>query len=130
MSAPGRWVGDVLIAKGLVNEFQLSRALGRQRHSGRRLGEILVEDGAITWFDLAMALAEQWESDEDQSAATAQALEPTIEELQEMLRDRQRRIIELTGVVTKLQRKVERLQAELRERDRLRLHDAASDPAA
>jgi chromosome segregation ATPase len=130
MSAPGRRVGDVLIAKGLVNEFQLSRALGRQRHSGRRLGEILVEDGAITWFDLAMALAEQWESDEDQSAATAQALEPTIEELQEMLRDRQRRIIELTGVVTKLQRKVERLQAELRERDRLRLHDAASDPAA
>ena len=130
MTPPGRRVGDVLIAKGLVNEFQLSRALARQRQSGRRLGEILVEDGAITWFDLAMALAEQWESDDEPPAAVTEALEPTIEELQEMLRDRQRRIIELTSVVSKLQRKVERLQGELRERDRLSVHDAASDPAA
>jgi chromosome segregation ATPase len=142
MSAPERRIGDVLLAKGLVDEEQLARALEHQRRTGRRVGEILVEDGAITWFDLSMALAEQWEPDDEmppvtsacaepREASTECAIEPTIEELQAMLRDRQRRIIELSGTITKLERTVERLQEELRERDQRLVRQAtAQEPAA
>jgi hypothetical protein len=106
--APSRRIGDVLLAKGLIDESQLEHALALQRKSGKRLGDVLVGEGTISWLELAQALAEQWEDPHASAERTAgedtrSRTEPSVAELQEMLRDRQRRIIELSSLV-RLQR--------------------------
>ena len=125
-AAPVRRLGDVLVEKGLITQSDLDGALMLQRGTGKRLGEVLVDIGAIDWLELAQALAAQWEEEPPAPPAPAagsaghvpgERLDPTVQELQEMLRDRQRRVIELSSAVTKLQRKVEQLNAELRDRD-------------
>jgi hypothetical protein len=124
-AAPVRRLGDVLVEKGLITQSDLDSALMLQRGTGKRLGEVLVDIGAIDWLELAQAMAAQWEQEPPAPAPAPAAaahvpgerLDPTVQELQEMLRDRQRRVIELSSAVTKLQRKVEQLQAEVRDRD-------------
>jgi type IV pilus assembly protein PilB len=123
-AAPVRRLGDVLVEKGLITQSDLDSALMLQRGTGKRLGEVLVDIGAIDWLELAQAMAAQWEAEPPAPAPAAapanvpgERLDPTVQELQEMLRDRQRRVIELSSAVTKLQRKVEQLNAELRDRD-------------
>ncbi|MFN2614645.1 MAG: hypothetical protein ABR552_07495, partial [Actinomycetota bacterium] len=52
-------LGDLLIAKDLINPSQLAEALLQQGASGKRLGSLLVELGALDERDLARALADQ-----------------------------------------------------------------------
>jgi hypothetical protein len=56
---PWRPLGLLLVQKGLVNAFELERALEEQRKTGRLLGQILVRSGYVTSLALTQALAEQ-----------------------------------------------------------------------
>ncbi|MDE3059526.1 MAG: glycosyltransferase [Pseudomonadota bacterium] len=57
MAAP---LGEVLRARGFVNETQLQHALSLQRQNGGRLGDILVGMGAIGYLSLYQAVAEHY----------------------------------------------------------------------
>lgn len=50
-------IGQILVEQKLINEEQLSKALGIQKASGKMLGDILVELGYITESQFAQALA-------------------------------------------------------------------------
>ena len=52
-------LGDLLIARGLLNAADLQRALGVQAQLGGRLGQILVRLGALSEDSLLPVLAEQ-----------------------------------------------------------------------
>ena len=56
----GPRLGDLLIARDLVNPSQLAEALLQQSASGKRLGSLLVELGALEERDLAKVLADQF----------------------------------------------------------------------
>ncbi len=56
---PREFLGEMLIARGLVNEEKLENALTIQRDKGGRLGEILVGMKALPVEDLYKTLAEQ-----------------------------------------------------------------------
>jgi hypothetical protein len=55
-----RPLGELLLAKGLVSQEELDRALTEQEETGRLLGAILVERGFVSGPALAVALAEQY----------------------------------------------------------------------
>ena len=55
-----RPLGELLLAKHLVTEDELQRALAEQEETGRLLGTILVERGFVSGPALAVALAEQY----------------------------------------------------------------------
>ena len=59
-SAGRRFLGEILVAKGLLSRTQLDDALLKQRVSGKRLGTLLVELGALDERDLATALGEHF----------------------------------------------------------------------
>jgi cellulose synthase/poly-beta-1,6-N-acetylglucosamine synthase-like glycosyltransferase len=52
-------IGQLLVARGLISESDLHRALDLQRRAGGRLGEVLIAMGAVAFQDLYQALAEQ-----------------------------------------------------------------------
>jgi type IV pilus assembly protein PilB len=52
-------IGERLIARGLISEEQLSRALLEQAGTGRRVGEVLVEMGTLGERDFLSTLSEQ-----------------------------------------------------------------------
>ena len=52
-------IGQILIEQGVIDERQLSAALGHQRGRKLKLGEVLVELGFATEEDIAKALAKQ-----------------------------------------------------------------------
>jgi len=41
-------LGEILLQKGLINEYQLSLALEKQKLSGKRLGKILIDEGFVS----------------------------------------------------------------------------------
>jgi len=53
-------IGEILIARGLINETQLQEALSQQRKNKKFLGEILIEDYLIEEEDLLAVLSEQF----------------------------------------------------------------------
>jgi len=53
-------LGEVLLADGLISEFQLSAALGEQARWGNRLGETLVHLGFLTEQELVRALSRRY----------------------------------------------------------------------
>lgn len=59
---PGSFLrlGELLVAKGVISNLQLSIALAAQRSSRRRLGEILVDRGYATEAEIAGCLAAQY----------------------------------------------------------------------
>jgi hypothetical protein len=57
---PWRLLGELLVAKKLIREDELERALAEQEETGRRLGEVLVDHGALTNVELINVLAEQY----------------------------------------------------------------------
>lgn len=57
-SNPAR-VGEILLKAGIIDEMQLTSALGEQKQWGRRLGVTLVKLGMVTETDLIRALAQQ-----------------------------------------------------------------------
>ena len=52
-------IGEILVAKGLVDDDSISAAFEQQQTSGKRLGALLVDAGAVSERDLVDALAEQ-----------------------------------------------------------------------
>ena len=50
-------IGDLLVAAKLVTAAQVEEALASQRDSGRRLGEELVAKGFVTEFQLTQILS-------------------------------------------------------------------------
>ena len=54
---PDRRLGDILLAEGLINEAQLSRALATQKTSPAPLGAVLVNQGALREDSLTLALS-------------------------------------------------------------------------
>jgi general secretion pathway protein E len=52
-------LGEILIARGLINHDDLERALELQRERGDKLGKILVDLGFIALRDMLAALSEQ-----------------------------------------------------------------------
>lgn len=54
-------LGEVLLAEGVISEFQLSAALGEQARWGNRLGETLVHMGFLGEQELVRALSRRFE---------------------------------------------------------------------
>ncbi len=54
-----RRLGEILTAKGLVTQEQISEHLGKAESRGKRIGEMLIGAGLISEENLAQALAEQ-----------------------------------------------------------------------
>jgi len=54
-------IGDLLLAKGLIDEEQLQEAIETQRHWGTRLGDIIQSKGWVKPFMLGQTLAEHFE---------------------------------------------------------------------
>lgn len=52
--------GEILVEAKVVDEYQLQRALEKQRGTGRRLGQVLEEMGVVTERDIAAVLARQF----------------------------------------------------------------------
>jgi type IV pilus assembly protein PilB len=53
-------IGNVLLARGVINSEQLAKAIDLQRQSGRPLGRLLVKTGMVSERELARAVAQQW----------------------------------------------------------------------
>ena len=56
-----KYLGELLLEKGLITEEQLRQALGEQKVTGEELGKILVKLGYLDQKDLLEVLAEQLE---------------------------------------------------------------------
>jgi hypothetical protein len=56
-------LGDLLVARSLLNDAALKQALARQKESGKLLGEVLVEMGLVQHADLEAALRFQVEEE-------------------------------------------------------------------
>ena len=54
-----KYIGEILLDKGLVSLEQLNYALSKQRENGKFLGEILIELGVLSDEDVKRILAEQ-----------------------------------------------------------------------
>ncbi len=123
-SAPARpWrpIGEVLVEAGVITRSELDEALAEQRTTGRRLGEVLIESGRISWLALAQAIGDQARPVTAPAVSPAPPLslapEDRLEEVETMLRDRQRAFIELVGTTELLRRQVARLEERLSERN-------------
>ena len=119
---PWRPIGEVLVDAGVITRAELDEALAEQQTTGRRLGEILIESGRISWLALAQAIGDQARPGSAPTAASpapplSLAPEDRLEEVESMLRDRQRAFIELVGTTELLRRQVARLEEILGERN-------------
>jgi len=63
MRKKGKYLGEMLIAKGLVTEEQLQATIKEQLKNKKFLGEMLVESGLITEEELFKTIAEQFDID-------------------------------------------------------------------
>lgn len=52
-------IGELLIEKGIIDQEQLHKALGRQYKHGGLVGIILIEMGCVTEEQIVEVLAEQ-----------------------------------------------------------------------
>ena len=123
-SAPTAWrpIGEVLVEAGVITRAELDEALVEQSTTGRRLGEVLIESGRISWLALAQAIGDQARPGTTPAVPApapplSLAPEDRLEEVESMLRDRQRAFIELVGTTELLRRKVAQLEERLSERN-------------
>ena len=118
---PWRPIGEVLVDAGVITRNELDEALAEQRTSGRRLGEILIETGRISWLALAQAIGDQAMPGTARVAAPARSIseapEDRLEEVESLLRERQRAFIELVSTTEVLRRQVAQLEERLSERN-------------
>lgn len=61
MRKKGKYLGEMLVGKGLVTEEQLQAMMKEQLKNKKFLGEMLVESGLITEDDLFRTIAEQFD---------------------------------------------------------------------
>jgi type IV pilus assembly protein PilB len=52
-------LGDILLAKGLIDEQKIAEAVKQQRRLGKRMGQIIVDQGWVSEKDMLVALGEQ-----------------------------------------------------------------------
>jgi hypothetical protein len=111
----------VLVDAGVITRNELDEALAEQRTSGRRLGEILIETGRISWLALAQAIGDQAMPGIARVAAPERPFSETpedrLEEVESLLRERQRAFIELVSTTELLRRQVAQLEERLSERN-------------
>jgi len=60
MKKKGKYLGEMLIKKGLVTEDQLQEMIQEQLHNKKFIGEMFVEKGIINEDDLFATIAEQF----------------------------------------------------------------------
>jgi polyhydroxyalkanoate synthesis regulator phasin len=132
---PWRPIGELLVDAGVITRAELDEALAEQRKTGQRLGEILIESGRISWLALAQAIGDQampgTARAEPAARPFSEAPEERLEEVESLLRERQRAFIELVSTTELLRRQVAQLEARLAERnDELaRLRQSARNPS-
>jgi hypothetical protein len=118
---PWRPIGELLVDAGVITRAELDEALALQRTTGQRLGEILIETGRISWLALAQAIGDQAMPGATRPEAPArpfsEAPEERLEEVESLLRERQRAFIELVSTTELLRRQVAQLEARLAERN-------------
>ncbi len=56
---PNPKLGDILLARGLIDERKVAEAIEQQKKLGKRMGQIVIEKGWVSEKDLLMALGEQ-----------------------------------------------------------------------
>lgn len=61
MRKKGKYLGEMLVGKGLLTEEQLQKVMEEQLKNKKFLGEMLVESGMITEDDLFQTIAEQFD---------------------------------------------------------------------
>ncbi len=61
MAKKHRYLGEILLERGLIDEKKLNKALGEQKNSGEPLGHILLKNGAIGVDGLCKSLAVQFD---------------------------------------------------------------------
>lgn len=54
------FIGQILLAKNLISEKQLTHILALQEHSNSRLGDIIIAEGILSYLQLYTALAEHY----------------------------------------------------------------------
>ena len=120
-SRPWRPIGEVLVDAGVITRAELDEALAEQRTTGKRLGEVLIESGRISWLALAQAIGDQARPGGVPAVPPAPSFslapEDRLEEVETLLRERQRAFIELVGTTELLRRQVARLEDRLSERN-------------
>ena len=123
-SAPARpWrpIGELLVDAGVISRAELDEALALQRTTGQRLGEILIETGRISWLALAQAIGDQAMPGATRPEVPARSFsaapEERLEEVESLLRERQRAFIELVSTTELLRRQVAQLEERLAERN-------------
>ena len=52
-------IGEMLLARGLITEAELARALKEKEHSTKRVGEILIAQGAVEEDAFLVVLGDQ-----------------------------------------------------------------------
>ena len=118
---PWRPIGEVLVDAGVITRAELDEALAEQRTTGKRLGEVLIESGRISWLALAQAIGDQARPGGVPAVPPAPSFslapEDRLEEVETLLRERQRAFIELVGTTELLRRQVARLEDRLSERN-------------
>jgi hypothetical protein len=60
MKKKGKYLGEILVSKGLISDSQLQMAIQEQLRNKKFLGTMLVEKGLISEDDLLKTLAEQF----------------------------------------------------------------------
>jgi hypothetical protein len=119
---PWRPIGELLVDAGVITRAELDESLTLQRTTGQRLGEILIETGRISWLALAQAIGDQAMPGTARPEAAparpfSEAPEQRLEEVESLLRERQRAFIELVSTTELLRRQVAQLEARLVERN-------------
>ena len=118
---PWRPIGELLVDAGVITRAELDEALAEQRKTGQRLGEILIETGRISWLALAQAIGDQAMPGTARAEIPvrpfSEAPEERLEEVELLLRERQRAFIELVSTTELLRRQVAQLEARLAERN-------------
>jgi hypothetical protein len=119
---PWRPIGELLVDAGVITRAELDEALAVQSTTGQRLGEILIETGRISWLALAQAIGDQAMPGTARAEAAparplAEGPEERLEEVESLLRERQRAFIELVSTTELLRRQVAQLEARLAERN-------------
>ncbi|MCK5012443.1 MAG: hypothetical protein KAS66_01365 [Candidatus Omnitrophica bacterium] len=61
MKKKGKYLGEILIGKGLITDSELQMAIQEQLRNKKFIGIMLIEKGLISEGDLLIALAEQFD---------------------------------------------------------------------
>jgi hypothetical protein len=102
-------MGEMLVEKRLITPGQLESALEHQREHGGKLGEILVARGLIDRLTLASALGQQW-GKVTETRSVAAPVAPAGSQHEALIASQREEIAALRSKVAELERMVEWLK--------------------